>query len=349
MSYLRRSRSSANEKALSYDEQQARISEVRKLIGPLLSVIPNFCSDASVSRYLRARNWNVEKASKMLKETVKWRLEYKPEKIRWEDVAHEAETGKTYRADYLDRHGRTVLVMRPGFQNTKSAKGQIRYLIYCMENAILNLAPDQEQMVWLIDFQGWTMASVSVKITRETAHVLQDYYPERLGLGILYNPPRIFESFWKIVKPFLEHKTYKKVKFVYSDNLDSQKIMGDLFDIDKLETAFGGRNTCGFDFNNYAERMKEDDKKMDAFLNSSESLLSQQQPLESILQNTESSISETHSEASSEASFSSDESPKQEDTKISLENEIKEQLKCSNSENAATDIQPELIQITESA
>lgn len=68
-----------------------------------------------------------------------------------------------------------------------------------MENAILNLATDQEQMVWLIDFQGWMMASVSVKATRETAHVLQGYYPERLAVGILYNPPKIFEPFWKVL------------------------------------------------------------------------------------------------------------------------------------------------------
>ena len=67
-----------------------------------------------------------------------------------------------------------------------------------MEHAILNLAEDQEQMVWLIDFQGWTMGGVSLKVTRETAHILQDYYPERLALGILYNPPKIFESFWKV-------------------------------------------------------------------------------------------------------------------------------------------------------
>lgn len=30
-----------------------------------------------------------------------------------DEVAHEAETGKVYCANYNDRHGRTVLVMRP--------------------------------------------------------------------------------------------------------------------------------------------------------------------------------------------------------------------------------------------
>lgn len=73
-----------------------------------------------------------------------------------------------------------------------------------MEKAILDLPADQEQMVWLIDFQGWTMGSVSINATRETAHILQDYYPERLALGILYNPPWIFESFWKVCLKVLE-------------------------------------------------------------------------------------------------------------------------------------------------
>lgn len=33
-----------------------------------------------------------------------------------EDVAQEAETGKIYRSNYIDKHGRTVLVMRPARQ-----------------------------------------------------------------------------------------------------------------------------------------------------------------------------------------------------------------------------------------
>lgn len=68
-----------------------------------------------------------------------------------------------------------------------------------MENAILNLPPDQEQMVWLIDFKNWTMnKAIPVKTTQETAYVLQNHYPERLGIAILYNPPHIFETFWQV-------------------------------------------------------------------------------------------------------------------------------------------------------
>ncbi|KAE8669428.1 Sec14p-like phosphatidylinositol transfer family protein isoform 5 [Hibiscus syriacus] len=262
---LEKSTSNGSKKSETTKEQQAKISEIRKLIGPLPEKLAIYGSDAAIARYLRARNWNVKKATKMLKETLKWRAEYKPEEIRWEEIAHEAETGKIYRANYVDKHGRTVLVMRPSCQNTKSTKGQIRYLVYCMENAILNLPPDKEQMVWLIDFNGYNMRHTSMKVTRETAHVLQDHYPERLGVAILYNPPKFFEPFWKVVKPFLEPKTQKKVKFVYSDDPSSKKIMEDLFDMEKLESAFGGYDYSGFNISHYAERMRGDDKRMSAF------------------------------------------------------------------------------------
>ncbi|GAV59279.1 CRAL_TRIO domain-containing protein/CRAL_TRIO_N domain-containing protein [Cephalotus follicularis] len=262
---LKKSSSNGFEKHVTSEEQQAKMNEVRRLIGPLPEKLSIYCSDATILRYLRARNWNVKKATKMLKETLKWRAEYKPEEIRWEEVAQEAETGKIYRSNYSDKHGRTVLVMRPRCQNSKSTKGQIRYLVYCMENAIMDLPQDQEQMVWLIDFHGFNLSHISTKVTQETAHVLQEHYPERLGLAILYNPPKFFEPFYTVVKPFLEPKTRNKVKFIYADDLNTKKIMEELFDMDKLESAFGGNDHSGFNIHKYAERMMEADKRILSF------------------------------------------------------------------------------------
>ncbi|KAK3159941.1 hypothetical protein QOZ80_1BG0053020 [Eleusine coracana subsp. coracana] len=264
MSFLfKSSNGSTADKGLTLEEQQERINELRKDLGEQSSeAIKGFLSDESLSRFLRARNWNVQKASKMLKAAVKWRLAFKPETICWEDISEEAETGKIYRADYKDKLGRTVLVLRPGLENTTSGTGQIKYLVYSLEKAIMNLTDDQEKMVWLTDFQSWTLGSTPLKVTRETVNVLQDCYPERLGLAILYNPPRIFESFWRVVKPFLDQETRKKVKFVYSNDKESQKIMAEVFDMDQLDSAFGGNNPAGFEYNSYADQMRDDDKKM---------------------------------------------------------------------------------------
>ncbi|XP_031740700.1 phosphatidylinositol transfer protein 3 isoform X2 [Cucumis sativus] len=217
------------EKVILSEEQHMKICEVRRLLGPLSGTSSIYCSDLSILRYLRARNWNVKKATKMLKATLKWRSEYKPEEIQW---------------------------------NSKTVKGQIRYLVYCMENAILNLPSNQESMIWLVDFKDFDMSNISLKATKETAHILQEHYPERLGLAILYNAPKFFEPFWMVAKPFLETKTANKVKFVYSDDVNSKRIIEDLFDMDQLESAFGGNNNVGFNITKYAEMMKEDDKQM---------------------------------------------------------------------------------------
>ena len=78
-------------------------------------------------------------------------------------------------------------------------ENQIRHLVYTLENAMLNLPPGQEQTAWLIDFTGWSLTnSVPVKLARETIHILQNHYPERLAIAFLYNPPRVFEAFWKV-------------------------------------------------------------------------------------------------------------------------------------------------------
>lgn len=59
------------------------MSELRAALGPLSGRSLQYCTDACLVRYLEARNWNVDKAKKMLEETLKWRAIYKPEEIRW--------------------------------------------------------------------------------------------------------------------------------------------------------------------------------------------------------------------------------------------------------------------------
>lgn len=60
-------------------------------------------------------------------------------------------------------------------------------------------------MSWLIDFTGLSMnTSISVKTARDIIHILQNHYPERLAIAFLYNPPRIFQAFWKVCSAALQ-------------------------------------------------------------------------------------------------------------------------------------------------
>ncbi|MBA0707013.1 hypothetical protein Golax_019095, partial [Gossypium laxum] len=242
------------------------VSELRTAIGPLSGRSAKYCTDACLRRYLEARNWNVDKAKKMLEETLKWRLTYKPEEIRWHEVAHEGETGKVSRANFHDHQGRTVLIMRPGMQNTKSAENNIRHLVYLLENAIMNLDEGQEQMSWLIDFTGFSLnTSIPIKVARDIVYILQGHYPERLAVAFLCNPPKIFEAFYKAIKYFLDPKTAQKVKFVYPRNKDSMELMKSYFDVEDLPSEFGGNGTLKYDHEEFSRLMAEDDVKTAKF------------------------------------------------------------------------------------
>ncbi|GAB4849157.1 hypothetical protein Ancab_003966 [Ancistrocladus abbreviatus] len=255
-----RKKHSQNHDKIDPVQQDAKVKELKVALGPLTGHGSKYCTDACLRRYLEARNWNLNNTKKMLEETLKWRSTYKPEEIRWHEVAYEGETGKLFRANFHDRSERTVLIMRPGKQNSKSAEGNIRHLVYMLENAILNLSEGQEQMLWLIDFTGWSLStSASVKTTREVINILQNHYPERLAIAFLYNPPRIFETFWKAVKYFLDPKTFQKVKFVYPNDEDSVELMRSYFDVENLPSEFGGNATLEYDHEEFSRLMAQDD------------------------------------------------------------------------------------------
>lgn len=109
-----------------------------------------------------------------------------------------------------------------------------------------------------------------------------------------------------MVKPFLESKTYKKVKFVYSDDPHSMKIMEELFDMDRLESAFGGRNPVSFNFESYAKMMEEDDLKMSNIISPGCSSPGYQPSTASDSYQSEAADSDNASEASVESGIVSD-------------------------------------------
>ncbi|CAN6333615.1 unnamed protein product [Urochloa humidicola] len=279
MSYLLKSKREPLQEHASSEEQQAKINEVRDLLGDLPIEMPGFLSDATICRFLRARNWSTVQATKSLKEAVKWRRQYKPEKIRWEDLAEkENEVKRAYIPNYLDKNGRTVFVAQPSVKSSISGKEQIKQLVYNLENFTMSSESAQENVVWVVDFRGWKLSSTPLAETRQSLNIIQNYYPGLVAVAILCNPPKIFESFWKIVvcmnfcmsrdlNYFIEPEMKEKVKFVYTDNSESQSIMADMFDLDKLESAFGGRNTSGIDIIEYSERMRRRDQVRGACTN----------------------------------------------------------------------------------
>lgn len=249
---------------------EAAASDAQLLGTPALRA---FVTDACLCRYLRARKWNVDKALKMLIGTLHWRAERKPEALTWNDVAEEAKTGKQYRSG-RDKRGRRVLVMRPDRENTYKHEDNIKFLIYTLENILwkssrsneplgsnVDLAP--EQITILINFTNWSRKNaVPMATARETLSILQNHYPERLGLAVCFNPPTIFRVFWSVISPFIDPKTYTKIVFVNKKKSErAAAVMGAVFHANAVDDDMGGAVPAAWHVDEYAKHMKEYDAK----------------------------------------------------------------------------------------
>ncbi|MCD7461013.1 hypothetical protein HAX54_044992 [Datura stramonium] len=97
------------------EDQPHKVKRLRTSLAPLSGRNLQYCNDACLRRYLEARNWNVDKSKKMMEESLKWRSSFKPEEILWLKVKQES-----FRANFRDRCGRTVLILRPSVELMKS-------------------------------------------------------------------------------------------------------------------------------------------------------------------------------------------------------------------------------------
>ncbi|KAG2497600.1 hypothetical protein HYH03_004345 [Edaphochlamys debaryana] len=204
----------------------------------------------------------------MLEATLKWRLEYKPHAIRWDEVASESTTGKQYVYHTVDKAGRPIVMMRPRNQNTKDTEKQIRHLIYTLE--VASRIADKNgsgKFTWLLDFGGYTMSNAPpLKVSIHCNSVLANHYPERLGLAVCYHAPMLFSMTWKAVQPFIDPVTKQKIVFV-DKNSHEGAAMEERFDMEQIESCMGGKlQGHAYDQDKYGARMHEYDREVAAEL-----------------------------------------------------------------------------------
>ncbi|KAA8492464.1 CRAL-TRIO domain-containing protein [Porphyridium purpureum] len=189
----------------------------------MVDSLPNLTEDEKkwldfycLHRYLRARKWDLEKSLEMIKGTLEWRKTFDVVGLMKGDLTEiekESATGKMYVGE-KDKQGRPILYMKPRYQNTKGQVAQIRHLVYTLERCVAEMEPPVEKLALLIDFQGFSiMNSPSLSQQKETLSILQDHYPERLGLALCYDAPGLFWAAYKVIKPFIDPVTAEKIEF----------------------------------------------------------------------------------------------------------------------------------------
>ena len=208
-------------------------------------------NDSCYLRYLKARNYDVEKASKLLIDTIKWRKDFGIDQLHNESnmncVSKENSSGKMFLRGY-DKEGSILLYMRPRCENTHNHENNLKHLVYNLEKACACLEAKGEGIEkWtiLIDFQGYSMFNAPpFKTSMETLNILQNHYPERLKRAFCIRPPFIFNAFWTMISPFIDPVTKDKIQMV---NDPVNTILEKYVDMRKIEKEIGGMDERKFD------------------------------------------------------------------------------------------------------
>ena len=161
--------------------------------------------DSTFLRYLRARNFNFDKAKKMLEDTLTWRDTFGLADLYkggWSDViAKENETGKLYVRGYT-REGHALVYMKPRYENTSNHDGNLKHLVYNIERAISSMKkrgpiePSKEKKsgdacsetsssIWSFDSSGTPPLASRMPDYQEKLAIMIDYE----GFSVFNSPP----------------------------------------------------------------------------------------------------------------------------------------------------------------
>jgi hypothetical protein len=215
--------------------------------------LADWADAATCTRFLRARDGKLPEATKMLRETLMWRVSFGVSALSDEPKAAAiraaSKTGKLRVSPSRDLSGRPVLVMCPRHENDKSNhEGNLLNLVYHLERASGsralkegNASSPDGKMVVVMDFKGYSMFNAPpMKTSRATLSILQDHYPERLHKFVLLNAPTLFYVFFKAISPFIDPVTRAKINFIKGSAAEQRQQLECFFDFEALESEVGG-------------------------------------------------------------------------------------------------------------
>lgn len=204
----------------SSDTKNALIAEFRKKmdgVPVLLDEEDFFVKDETLTRFLKARDWKINDAEKLLKATVEWRRINRPLHSHCMGCM-EQQGYHSMRQVGFDVQGRPVIYS--SFTQCSARQNRtediVHHVTYLMENATKTMKPGVTQWVMVIDCTGLSIANCSPKLGHGVGQVLADNYPERLGLVFCVNHNPVFQGVWNAIKIFLHPNTVSKVNLTRS-------------------------------------------------------------------------------------------------------------------------------------
>lgn len=214
-------------------------------------------------RFLRARNFNVQKSFQMLKADVGWRISKNMLELRKENASDVlGNCDIEYVCKYFpvwiqgfDKQRRPVSYRQFGHLEIWNVLKVInmdqllRFHAWETEQALRIMYEEGkksncniETFVTIVDAKDWGMrlaTSDAFTFIRGMASTDSDHYPERLGLLMVINAPSALAFAWRIIKGFLDDIQRAKIKIFASPN-EWQPQLFEIIDKDQIPEMYGG-------------------------------------------------------------------------------------------------------------
>lgn len=212
-------------------------------------------------RFLRARQWNIDKAEAMYLNMRSWREKAGVDKLYKEFEYPELQAVRTYYPHFYhktDVFGRPVyyeLLGKVKLHKLMETTNLERFLKYhitacesfrCQKLRACSVAFGRDILTTtvILDLDGLGMKHLTPTVQtfmQSIFRIDQDYFPEHLGHMYIINAPFIFRSIWSLVKPLLDERTVKKISFLGSNY---QQVLLEAIPSENLPRQYGGSSEC---------------------------------------------------------------------------------------------------------
>lgn len=217
--------------------------------------------DQHVLRFLRSRDFNLEKAKEALCQTLTWRKQHQIDFLldTWQcpQLLQDYYTGGWH---HHDKDGRPLYILRLGQMDTKGLvrvlgeETLLRHVLsineeglrHCEENTKIFGKPIS---CWtcLVDLEGLNMRHLwrpGIKALLRTIELVGANYPETLGRLLILRAPRVFPVLWTLVSPFIDENTRKKFLIYAGNDYQGPGGLVDYINRDFIPDFLGGDALC---------------------------------------------------------------------------------------------------------
>ncbi|XP_029288186.1 SEC14-like protein 1 isoform X2 [Cottoperca gobio] len=217
--------------------------------------------DEHILRFLRARDFNMDKAREILCQSLTWRKQHQVDYLleTWSSpqVLQDYYTGGWH---HHDRDGRPLYVLRLGQMDTKGlvrALGEeslLRHVLSINEEGLRRCEENTKVFgrpisCWtcLVDLEGLNMRHLwrpGVKALLRIIEVVEANYPETLGRLLILRAPRVFPVLWTLVSPFIDENTRKKFLIFAGNDYQGPGGLVDYIDKEIIPDFLAGECMC---------------------------------------------------------------------------------------------------------